>query len=126
MNEPPRPHRHLQKCADLAAASLLALILLCVSWEMWLAPLRPGGSSLVFKAVPLLFPLFGLLRGKRYTFKWTTLFALAYVAEGAVRFASDSGLSRWLALAELLLAVALFSFAVATVRLSRPAKPAKP
>jgi uncharacterized membrane protein len=126
MNQPSRPHPHLQKCADLAAASLLALILLCVSWEMWLAPLRPGGSGLVFKAVPLLFPLFGLLRGRRYTFKWTTLFALAYVAEGAVRFASDSGLSRWLALVELLLALSLFVFAIATVRLSRSEKPAGP
>lgn len=126
MNEPPSPHRHLERCANLAAASLLALIALCVSWEMWLAPLRPGGSGLVFKAVPLLFPLFGILRGRRYTFKWTTLLALAYVAEGAVRFTSDSGLSRWLALGELLLAVSLFAFAIATVRLSRSKRPAEP
>jgi len=38
-------------------ASLIALIILCLAWELWLAPLRPGGSSLVFKVLPLLLPL---------------------------------------------------------------------
>ena len=112
-------HPHLQKIALLATTSLLALIVLCVSWEMWLAPLRAGGSWLVIKAIPLLWPLFGLLRGKRYTFKWITLLILAYVCEGAVRFTSDVGPSRWLALAELLLASIIFIAAIATVRLSR-------
>jgi uncharacterized membrane protein len=126
MNQQLTPHPHLQRYAGLATASLLALILLCVSWEMWLAPLRPGGSGLVFKTLPLLCPLFGLLRGRRYTFKWTTLLALLYVGEGAVRAASDIGLSRWLALAELILALTLFAAAIATVRLSRSPRPAEP
>ena len=51
----------------LASISLVGLIFLCIAWELWLAPLRPGGSMLVLKALPLLFPLFGILRGKRYT-----------------------------------------------------------
>ena len=40
-----------------ASASLAALILLCLAWELWLAPLRPGGSYLALKALPLVFPL---------------------------------------------------------------------
>ena len=40
-----------------AVASLLALILLTLAWELWLAPLRPGGSWLVLKAAILLLPL---------------------------------------------------------------------
>jgi uncharacterized membrane protein len=51
-----------------AVLSLLALMALCLAWELWLAPLREGGSALAFKALPLLLPLFGLLRGRRYTF----------------------------------------------------------
>ena len=54
----------------LALASsglLLTLIVLCVAWEMWLAPLRPGGSWMVLKAALLLLPLFGILHERRYT-----------------------------------------------------------
>ena len=51
----------------LASTSLVALLFLCLAWELWLAPLRAGGSMLALKALPLLLPLFGILRGKRYT-----------------------------------------------------------
>ncbi|HEY5929813.1 MAG TPA: DUF2069 domain-containing protein, partial [Burkholderiales bacterium] len=47
----------------IAIASLVALIALCLAWELWLAPLRQGGSALAFKALPLLLPMFGILRG---------------------------------------------------------------
>jgi uncharacterized membrane protein len=56
-----------------ALASLFSLIALTLSWELWLAPLRPGGSWLALKAVPLGVPLGGIVRGKRYTYKWTTM-----------------------------------------------------
>lgn len=92
-----------------ALASLLALMLLCIAWEWRLAPLRPGGSTLVLKAVPLLFPLAGILRGRRYTHQWTSLLSLAYAMEGIVRAMTEGGLRRWLALAELALALVLFA-----------------
>ena len=69
----------------VAATALVALILLCLAWELWLAPLRPGGSWLALKAAPLALPLGGILSGRRYTFQWTSLLALAYFAEGVVR-----------------------------------------
>jgi uncharacterized membrane protein len=50
-----------------AAGALAALIVLCLAWELWLAPLRPGGSLAALKALPLALPLGGILRGKRYT-----------------------------------------------------------
>src|ERR1700737_3836990 len=49
-----------------AAAALVALIVLALLWERWLAPLRPGGSALVFKALPLAFALPGVLRRRLY------------------------------------------------------------
>lgn len=112
-------NKHLQIFPRIAAFSLIALIALCLAWEMWLAPLRPGGSWLALKALPLLLPLSGVLAGRRYTYKWTSLLVLAYICEGATRFASDTGASRWYALAELLLALSLFVSVVATVRFSR-------
>ena len=55
----------------LASGLLLALLLLCLAWELWLAPLRPGGSYLALKALPLAIPLVGIFEGKRRTYQWT-------------------------------------------------------
>ena len=104
--EPTRLARRLNRAAY---TSLLSLILLCVAWEMWLAPLRPGGSWLVLKALPLLAPLFGILRGHRYTHQWASLLSMAYLTEGIVRATTETGLRQILALAEIALALAFFS-----------------
>ncbi|MEW5888605.1 MAG: DUF2069 domain-containing protein [Pseudomonadota bacterium] len=105
---------------SLAIAALLGLIALSLAWELWLAPLRPGGSWLVLKALPLLAPLMGLLKGRRYTHQWTTLLALLYFAEGVVRATSDQGASQALAAAETLLALQLFLAAALFSRRTRP------
>jgi uncharacterized membrane protein len=101
-----------------AVVSLLALIALCLAWELWLAPLRPGGSWLVLKVLPLLAPLRGILQGNRRTYQWASMLILAFVAEGSVRAWSDHGLSAALALAQLILAVVFFSSAVTYARLA--------
>lgn len=103
-------------------ASLIALIILCLAWELWLAPLRPGGSSLVFKALPLLLPLAGILRGKRYTYQWASMLILLYLSEGAVRAWSDHGLSATLAAVEAALSVVFYLSAVFYARLFKVAK----
>ncbi|HTD90098.1 MAG TPA: DUF2069 domain-containing protein, partial [Burkholderiales bacterium] len=77
----------------ISSTSLIALIALCVAWELWLAPQRPGGSWLALKALPLLIPLTGILRGKVYTHRWMTLLIIAYFVEGVVRAYTDKGLS---------------------------------
>jgi uncharacterized membrane protein len=102
--------------AFAAAACLIALALLAVAWELVLAPLRPGGSWLVLKALPLLAPLFGVLRGRRYTYQWASLLIWLYAAEGATRLYTDSGLSVGLAGVELALSLAFFAAAVAYLR----------
>lgn len=105
--------------------SLITLIFLCLIWEGWLAPLRPGGSWLILKAVFLLIPLFGILRGKRYTYKWLSLFIQFYLMEGAVRATSDSGLSQLLAIGETALAAIVFVSAVLYIRATRAPKEEK-
>jgi len=104
---------------DAAIGSLVALVFLCLAWELWLAPIRPGGSLLALKALPLLVPLFGVLRGKRYTFQWSSMFILAYFTEGVMRGWADTGLSRQLALGEVALSLAFFAAAVTYSRLTR-------
>jgi uncharacterized membrane protein len=102
-----------------ACASLVTLIFLDVAWELALAPLKPGGSWMVLKALPLMAPLFGVLHGKRYTFQWSTLLIWAYAAEGATRIYTDGGLSAGLAGAELALSLAYFFAAVSFLRAGR-------
>uniref|UniRef100_Q47BI1 Probable transmembrane protein n=1 Tax=Dechloromonas aromatica (strain RCB) TaxID=159087 RepID=Q47BI1_DECAR len=108
-----------------ASASLIALIFLCLAWEGWLAPLKPGGSWMTLKAAFLLFPLFGILRGKRYTYKWLSLFIQFYLMEGLLRATSDSGLSQKLATGETLLAAILFISTILYVRATRAPKEEK-
>ena len=103
----------------LAAAALVALIVLALAWELWLAPLRPGGSLVALKALPLLLPLRGILEGRRYTYQWSSLLILAYFAEGVTRAWSEAGASRGLALGEAGLSVLFFAAAVSYARLTR-------
>lgn len=102
----------------ISALSLIGLIALCLAWELWLAPLREGGSALAFKALPLLLPLFGVLRGKRYTYQWAWLLGLAYFTEGVVRAWSERGISQQLAIAEIVLSLAFFTATVFFARIT--------
>ena len=102
-----------------AGASLIALIMLCLAWETILAPLKPGGSLLMLKAAPLLLPLFGILKGRRYTYQWSSLFILFYFTEGVVRAWADAGLSAKLALLEVALTLLFFICAIYYAKLTR-------
>ena len=95
---------------------LVALLALCLAWELWLAPLRPGGSLMALKALPLAAPLAGIFAGRRYTYQWSSLLVLAYFAEGATRAWADAGASRALAWVEIALSVAFFAAAVSYAR----------
>ena len=111
------PGASVRRTRDLAVGSLLALIVLGLAWELWLAPLRPGGSWLALKVLPLALPLAGLLKNRMYTYRWLSLLVWVYFTEGAVRATSDSGLSAVLAGIEVLLCLLLFVACVMHVRL---------
>ena len=103
---PPR----VQQLRALCLTLLLALIVLGAGWELWWAPVRPGGSTLFLKVLPLCFAVAGLLRHRLYTYRWLSLLVWLYVAEAGVRLWSDLlPLSRALAWGELFLSVALFA-----------------
>ena len=103
----------------LAVASLLGLIALSLAWELWLAPLRPGGSWLALKALPLCLPLAGLLKHRMYTYRWLSLVIWLYFIEGVVRAWSDPPPGNWLALLQIALCLAAFAACVLHVRLDR-------
>ncbi|MDF1484047.1 DUF2069 domain-containing protein [Ramlibacter sp. H39-3-26] len=101
----------------LAAGSLLGLVALCLAWELWLAPLRPGGSWLALKALPLCLPLAGILKRRMYTYRWLSLLVWLYFTEGVVRAWSDKPPGNRLALAEVALCLLLFVACALHVRL---------
>ena len=101
-----------------AVGSLLGLIVLGLAWELWLAPLRPGGSLMALKVLPLVIPLAGLLKNRMYTYRWVSLLVWLYFTEGVVRAWSDTnGVSQVLALIQVVLCLALFIACAWHVRL---------
>jgi uncharacterized membrane protein len=109
----------IKKLQIVACISLIALIILCLSWEILLAPLNTNGSLLFLKVLPLLGPLFGILKGRRYTYQWASMLILLYFIEGVVRAWSDQGLSAQLAMIEIALSVIFFFSAIFYARLTR-------
>ena len=110
----PAPPPTVAWTRSLALAATLALLVLCLLWELWLAP--TGRGTLALKALPLLLPLPGLARLRLYTYRWTSLLVWLYVAEGSVRVSSERGLGAWLAGIEVALAMILFVACAVHVR----------
>ncbi|MFG6441260.1 DUF2069 domain-containing protein [Roseateles sp. LKC17W] len=108
----PTPAEQLSR--NLALASVSALILLCLAWELWLAP--TGSGTLALKVLPLLPAPLGLWRYRMYTYRWVALAIWLYVLEGLVRATSEGGLGQWLALGEVVLSVIAFTACTAQIR----------
>ena len=101
----------------LALGSLGGLIVLGLAWEMWLAPIRPGGSLLALKVLPLCIPLAGILKNRMYTYRWVSLMVWIYFTEGVVRAWSDRPPGNMLAMVEVALCLLLFVACALHVRL---------
>jgi uncharacterized membrane protein len=114
MTSTPEPDPVVQQARALALAALTALIALGLAWELWLAP--TGHGTLAIKVLPLVAGVAGVLRHRMYTFRWLSLLVWLYVAEGAVRASTEAGLSRALALGEIVLALLLFGASVVYIR----------
>ena len=91
----------------LALAAFVDLFILCVCWEWFISPLRPEGSWLILKALPLLLPMRGIWKGNVYTMQWASMLILIYITEGLVRI-TESGWNFYLAILETLLATVAF------------------
>ena len=100
----------------LAVGSMLALIALGLAWELFLAPIRPGGSWLALKVLPLCIPLAGLLKNRMYTYRWVSLVVWLYFTEGVVRAWGDKAPGNYLAMLEVALCLTLFAACTLHVR----------
>ena len=89
------------------AASLLAWILVGYPWLIC-----------AIAVLPLLAPLNGLVRGRRYTYAWATLFAIPYLAFAVTELLANPR-ARWVAAISLLLVFAWFCTMILFLRASR-------
>ncbi len=117
ITEPNTPSASVTTTRVLAVGSLMGLIVLGVAWELFLAPIRPGGSWLALKVLPLCIPLAGLLKNRMYTYRWVSLLVWLYFTEGAVRAYSDKPPGNYLAMIEIVLCLVLFVACALHVRL---------
>lgn len=92
---------------------LLALIALTLLWEWQITPIRQGGSWLMLKALPLSLFVSGCLKGHKRTMQKLSLLVPFYMAEGIMRLNDLSLISRYCAVAEIVLSVALFASTMA-------------
>jgi len=72
-------------------ALVTALILLQLLWELLLAPVRPGGSWLALKALPLALAWPGLASGSPRARFVVLLLLLPYFAEAMTRAVTETG-----------------------------------
>jgi uncharacterized membrane protein len=96
------------------AAALIALIVLGLAWELWLAP--TGAGTWAIKVLPLALALPGVLRFRMFTHRWLSLLVWLYVAEGVTRAVTERGAAVPLAWAQTALAVLVFAACAAHVR----------
>ena len=94
----------------------MALTLICLLWETLLAPLRPGGSWLVLKVVPVALIVPSALKGTRRALQGLSLLLPFYVAEGIVRGWSENGRHAVVAWVAAVIAAATFVAVLAWLR----------
>ena len=76
---------------------------------------------MTLKVLPLMFALFGILRGNRYTYQWSTMMILLYLTEGVIR-TNDAAPGNALALAEAVLSVIFFMATMFYARNTAPSR----
>lgn len=92
------------------------LVLLELMWELWLAPIRPGGSWLALKALPLALLWPSLARGAHRAGQWLALLLPFYATEGIVRAWSEPGRYRVVAATVTVVAILAFVALLASMR----------
>jgi uncharacterized membrane protein len=108
------PDALVRRTRAAAVFGLLALIVLGLAWELWLAP--TGRGTLALKVLPLVLCVAGLLRHRMVTFRWLALLLWLYFMEGVVRATSEQGTGRVLACAEIALCLVLFAVCSVYIR----------
>lgn len=99
-----------RRCLRLGQLGYAILLVLIPVWVLWLAPPTLGSAKtlLIIWWGPLWLPLWGILRGKAYTFAWANFIVMWYFLHSLTTLWVGSGLTVYLALVELAAASLMF------------------
>jgi uncharacterized membrane protein len=97
--------------------TIVLWVAIALSFAAWMAAGYSWGLCLL-ATLPLLAPLNGLIRGRRYTYSWATLFAIPYLAFAVTELLVNPN-ARWVAASSLLLVFAWFCVMILYLRASR-------
>ncbi|NOX09468.1 MAG: DUF2069 domain-containing protein [Gammaproteobacteria bacterium] len=105
---------------SLCLLGYAGVFILLISWYTLLAPSNalPTALILLLLVGPLLFPLRGLLHGRRYTYAWSLFLSLLYFTHGAVEAYSNTEAQLY-GLLEVIFSVIWFIAGVLYVRAAR-------
>jgi uncharacterized membrane protein len=95
---------------------MTAIASVLIAWQ-WHAP-RVQAALLIVSLVPLVAPLPGLIRRRRFTYAWCSLLTIPYMALGVTEVIADPT-HRWAPATLLLLAFAWLIALVAYLRVTR-------
>jgi uncharacterized membrane protein len=101
----------------LSLGCIAVLIAIVFSWQLWPTASSAGAGRAVILSVPLLLPVLGLWRGKRYTYRWATLCVMPYFIVGLTEVVANPSTRIWTA-AMLTFALAWFVGLVAYLRVT--------
>jgi uncharacterized membrane protein len=124
-HHPPERLALIERLRIVCVAALAGLIVLGVTWELWLAPLPGGTGMLALKVLPLCLGVTGLLKHRLYTYRWLTLLIWLYFTEGIVRLTGDACMSQLLAGVEIAFSMVLFTACSVYIRLRLRVLPRK-
>jgi uncharacterized membrane protein len=105
---------NLETARSLAVWLWAAVVLSLLAWILAGYP----WPICILAALPLLAPLSGLIRGRRHTYAWATLFAVPYLAFALTELLVNPA-ARWVAAMSLLLVFGWFCTMVLFLRVSR-------
>ena len=92
----------------IAFIMVITMIIFGISWEIWINPIRPGGSMLWAKVIPLVLTLPGLYKSNVYSFQCLSLLVWLYVCEALVRIYSNQTIEILLSILWLAMSLTLF------------------
>ena len=101
--------RHAAIGRKLTLIGYFGLLLLIVNWFTWLAPTVRVPRSLVLAAlaIPLLFPLRGIIHARRYTHQWIRFLSMLYFIIGVDVWYNHQALEQILGMLMVVLSLTL-------------------
>jgi len=106
-----------RRARNLALYGYLAIVLYIPIWIWFLSPpeLLSKSATTLFWWTPVLFPMYGIIRGNPFTFAWSGFLAVFYLSQAITTFISNEQ-EQFLAIIEILLASSWFAGAAMFAR----------